>query len=344
MSEVQSDAARERVEQLLPMDVNHREGWAIDITAAFQSLEIEPSTNNICAVIAVAQQESNFQVNPPVPGLPAIAHREIDTRAARHSIPLFAVHAALQLQSPNGQSYDMRISHASTEKDLSDLFEDFISMAPLGKRLFSDWNPVRTAGPMQVSIAFAEKHAAQKRYPYSPFDTVRAEVFTRRGGLYFGIAHLLDYPVSYDDMAFRFADYNAGHYSSRNAALQNAISIASGMRLALDGDLVGYGADADKTSKTEAAVRRIGRRIDMTDAQIHDDLERGEEADFDRTQLYKRVFALAEKMKKHSLPRAMAPEIRLQSPKITRALTTDWFMHRVEDRYERCMARSAAMH
>jgi hypothetical protein len=344
MSEVESDAARERIEKLLPADVNHREGWAIDIAAAFQSLEITPDTDNICAVLAVAAQESNFQVNPPVAGLPKIARREIDARAARYGIPLFAVHAAFQLQSPTGESYDARLSKATTEKALSDIFDDFIGMVPLGKRLFADWNPVRTAGPMQVSIAFAEKHAAQHRYPYQPFDTVRAEVFTRRGGLYFGIAHLLDYPVTYDDMAFRFADYNAGHYASRNAALQNAISIASGAPLALDGDLVGYGADAGKPSKTEEAVRRIGRRIDMNDAQIRSDLERGEAADFDHTQLYKRVFALAEKKRKRSLPHAMAPQIRLQSPKITRTLTTDWFMHRVDDRYERCVARSAALH
>ena len=38
---------------------------------------------------------------------------------------------------------------------MSELFEDFIDRVPLGRTFFADRNPVRTAGPMQVSVAFA---------------------------------------------------------------------------------------------------------------------------------------------------------------------------------------------
>ena len=134
---------------------------------------------------------------------------------------------------------------------------------------------------MQVSIAFAERQAQERRYPYPMTGTVRAEVFTRRGGLYFGIAHLLDYAAPYDDMVFRFADFNAGHYASRNAAFQNAVNIASGKRLALDGDLLIEGSD--EPSATELAIRSIGGRLELSDAQIRSALEQGDEAEFERT-------------------------------------------------------------
>lgn len=324
----------------MPSNVASARDWAGDIFTAFETLGIPPTTEHVCGTLAIAGQESNFQVDPVVPGLPAIARREIEARAASHHIPGFMVSSALELRSPNGQTYSERIERARTERDLSDLFEDFIGSVPLGERLFADWNPVRTGGPMQVSVTFAEKHAKEKRYPYPVQRNIRAEVFTRRGGLYFGIAHLFDYPAAYDDMLFRFADYNAGFYASRNAAFQNAVNIVSGKRLALDGDLLREGSD--EPSETEVAIRSIAGRLNLDETQIHSALERGERADFEQTTLYQRLFALADKVPPgRPVPRAMVPRIRLESPKITRSnLTTEWFAQRVDARYEQCLARA----
>ena len=335
---VDPDAVRAEIVRLMPAKADSAQGWAIDIFAAFEALKIPPTSEHICAVLAVTEQESNFQVDPPVPDLPAIARREIEARAASHHIPKIMVGAALEIHSPNGLSFRERLENARTEKDLSELFEDFIGSVPLGEQLFGDWNPVRTGGPMQVSIEFAEKQAKEKHYPYPVEGNIRSEVFTRRGGLYFGVAHLLAYTAPYDYMVFRFADYNAGHYASRNAAFQNAVNIVSKKRLALDGDLLIEGAD--KPSNTELAIRTIGE-LGLTDAQIRTALEQGEESEFERTSLYSRVLALADKAPPgRPVPRAIVPRIQLVSPKITRNLTTDWFARRVDDRYRRCLVNA----
>ncbi|MDF3933793.1 DUF1615 domain-containing protein [Pseudomonas citronellolis] len=327
---------RASVAKLLPANVGDRTGWATDIQVAFAAQRIRPSRENLCSVLAITEQESNFQADPQVPGLGRIARAEMNKRAARLHIPELLLDAALALKSPTGQSYSQRLEKVRSERELSAIFDDFIGMVPLGQQLFGRFNPVRTGGPMQVSVAFAEQHA--EGYPYARKGTLRQEVFSRRGGMYFGIAHLLGYPVDYERPLYRFADFNAGWYASRNAAFQRAVSLASGIPLALDGDLIRY--DSSAAGATELAVRALGPRLGLNDSEIRRALEQGERAEFAETTLYAKVYALAEKNEGKPLARAILPGITLHSPKITRNLTTAWFAQRVDERYQRCLARA----
>lgn len=328
---------RAQIVRLMPAKTADREGWAADIQTAFTAQSLEPSVENLCSVLAVTEQESTYQFDPAVPGMAKIARGEINRRADRLHIPAALIRRALQIRSPNGKTYAARLDSARTEKDLSAIFDDFIGMVPMGGTLFGSLNPVRTGGPMQVSIAFAEKQA--KGYPYPVDGTIRREVFSRRGGMYFGIAHLLGYPADYPQSIYRFADFNAGWYASRNAAFQSAVSRATGIKLALDGDLILF--DSTSPGATELAVRSLGTRLDMSHSAIFSQLKQGDTLDFQETEVYERVFELAEQAAGKKLPRAILPGITLQSPKITRDLTTAWFAERVDDRRERCVQRAA---
>jgi len=324
------------VRRTIPASVKDREGWAQDLATTFSSQKLSPTLENICSVLAVAQQESNYQSDPVVPGLNKIAWKEIDKRAERMHIPTMLVHTALKIPSPNGKSYSERLDKVRTEKELSAIFDDFIGMVPVGQKLFGSLNPVRTGGPMQISVAFAEQHT--DGYPWKMEGTVRQEVFSRRGGLWFGTYHLLNYPANYTAPIYRFADFNAGLYASRNAAFQNAISKATGVKLALDGDLILYGSS--DAGSTELAVRKLGASLGMSDRDIRRQLERGDSDRLEETKLYREVYRLAEKKSGKTLPREVLPGIKLESPKITRNLTTAWFAKRVDDRRAACMAQN----
>lgn len=319
----------------MPASVKDRDAWAKDLATTFESQSLAPTLENICSVLAVAQQESNYQADPPVPGLSKIAWQEIDKRAARLHIPQFVVHTALKINSTTGKSYSERLDNVKTEKQLSAIFDDLIDRVPLGQTLFGSLNPVHTGGPMQVSIDFAEKHASG--YPWKMDGSVRQEVFSRRGGLWFGTYHLLNYPANYSAPLYRFADFNAGWYASRNAAFQNAVSKASGVKLALDGDLIRY--DTREPGKTELAVRKLAGKLDMSEREIRQQLEKGDSLAFEKTALYREVYRLAEQKSGKAQPKEMLPGIQLESPKITRNLTTAWFAQRVDDRRARCMGQ-----
>jgi len=341
---VSAQDARALIDEALPAKLADRSGWGADIYAGFTALTVAPTRDNVCAVVAVIAQESGFHVDPVIPHLGAIAKREIDARARRAHIPLLIVHSVLELKSADGRTYGERIDEAQTEKQLSDIFEDFIAGVPLGRNLFEDKNPIRTRGPMQVNIAFAEQFSAATPYPFPVGRSIADEVFTRRGSIYFGIAHLLDYRAPYQDYLYRFADFNAGQYASRNAAFQSAVALASGRKLLADGALMPPGGNGGETGETERAVRGLSEQLGLSDSAIHSGLSEGRSKGFEATQVYQRVFALAETKSGHRLPRAVLPQIKLSGPKIKRDLSTAWYAHRVEDRFKKCVrAYSSAL-
>lgn len=134
------------------------------------------------------------------------------------------------------------------ERELSAIYDDLIDMLPLEQQLLCHYNPIYTGGPKQVIISFVENHA--EYYPI--VKAIRREVFTLQGGGYFGIRHLIDYPVKYSSMLYHFSDYNAGWDASRNTTFQAAVIQLSSYPLALDVGLIHY--DSDKLSMTEKAL------------------------------------------------------------------------------------------
>jgi hypothetical protein len=250
---------------------------------------------------------------------------------------MLAVKLALLKPSADGRSYKARIDALKTEKQMNALFEDMVADAGKIGLPFEMKNPIRTGGPMQVSIDFAESQVRAWPYPYSYKGSLRNEVFTRRGGLYFGIANLLQYRVNYPQMKYRFADFNAGRYSSRNAAFQAALSVLAHKKMVLDGDLLMY--QNNQTSTTQQQLIKLAARLDMTSLAIERDLKLEKSEVFSQTRLFKRVFELAEQQTGRNFAQQVMPQIQLVSPKITRKLTTEWFAGRVDGRYKTCMAR-----
>lgn len=85
-------------------------------------------------------------------------------------------------------------------------------------------------------------------------------------------------------------------------------------------------------------------RLGLSAAEIQRDIRQEKMASFSRTVLYQRLFALADRQAGRAVPREAMPQITLNSPKIVRKLTTEWFANRVNGRYEACLARDGVRH
>ena len=329
-------------------------GWAIDLLDVLRVHSLPQSRENICSSIAIIDQESNFVSDPAVAGLGALAERTLRAKADR--VPIIGRMALQFLETtPSAKdSYMERIRSARTERDLDmtyrSMVEDASNKASLSivvqsgllNQLIEDRNDINTIGSMQVSVKFAIENAKQTRWlPMSLKDVyaVRDELYTRRGGMYYGVLQLLGYESGYARKIYRFADYNAGRYASRNAAFQNIISMLSNVKLTKDGDLLLYDRDQralKAVSQSERALRSIisSRHLNIDDKQLRGDLLREKDADFTATRTYESIRNLTKQP-----AFAEVPSIELTSPKIKHHMTTRNFAESVEKRYLRCMGK-----
>jgi hypothetical protein len=163
-------------------------------------------------------------------------------------------------------------------------------------------NPVHTIGPMQVSLQKAYDNARRRGERVESPEEMRRwlldpEMALERG-LKEGVYQLWRIYSFYrgslsPEPAVRFttADYNAGEFSSRNAAFQARVSELSGHALVLDGDLLVYsnGRAAERASNTEAAVITLLERYAAPN--IRRDLLLEKEARFSATPTARQVCA-----------------------------------------------------
>ena len=171
-------------------------------------------------------------------------------------------------------------------------------MVPMGRRLFAGWNPVRTGGPMQVSIEFA-RAARASRSPIRTRSSAASadEVFTRRGGMYFGIAHLLDYPAPLRQAALplRRLQRRPLREPQRGAAERDQRRVGHPAR-ARRRPRAPRRRRRQRRGSTESAARALadapGHRASARSAATS---SRATARALERTTLYQRVFALADK-------------------------------------------------
>jgi hypothetical protein len=351
-----------QVRAAFPEGVGDPAGWAKDLLAAFSEAGLVPDATRVCGAVAVLQQESGFQADPPVPNLGALVRSRLKEESERYGGPLgpAAMERLLQDRAPGDRrTFDERIRRLRTERELDLLFRDMleaerrehpavVATANLldtlfrGRRL-EDLNPVTTSGSMQVSVRWAVEYARARGWPDEE-ETVRDALYTRAGGLRFGVPRLWGYPLTDPDVVYRFADYNAGQYAARNAAVQRALAQLTGIRLAADGDLLVYGPDGRPTaedSETLSAFRVFRERFvpAFPESRLRADLEKGKEQALEETPSYLALRRVYREQIGTPMPAAVLPELELKSPKLRRGYSTAAYARNVLRHHRACLQR-----
>ena len=313
--------------------------WAEDIHASLLKLRLEPTKRNICTTISIIEQESNFQADPPVRGISRMLFDRIEA-AKKNFVMANLLDMRLKQKAENGKTFLDNAKRLKTERDLEEWYKEFAATkitSPILSLLKKDLDSlISTIGSMQVSVKFAERFAQKNHVAFD--GDLRAYLYTREGGVYFGMAHLLEYPADYSADIYRFADYNAGQYASRNAGFQRMVARLSGRKLAADGDLLRHDGSAPEQSETYLAVvdALLKNGESAIRQNITSDLDEGAGPGFGGTSTYATIQSIY-KAKYGNPILADLPEIDLHSDKISRPLTTKWYANRVNGRFERCM-------
>lgn len=353
--EVDTTLTAEQIATLMPNRGQQKSAWASDIYDIFNTLKIERNEQNICSVIAVIDQESNFKADPPVPNLGKSSlkelNSELDEKLGKTLAPYFRT---MLTQEPTPQnSFETQILKVKTEQQLDKLYHQMFSyfsdkyyasrITNVTKLLGGDFaerlDPITTLGSMQVHINYARDH----RRTSGNNEELRRDLYTQYGGLYYGIHRLMLYPASYSSPLYRFADYNSGMYSSRNAGFQKMLAELTGQKLDFDGDLLIYkkGNTAVQSQSEKALLQLVQQgAITLTPKQIHTDLTREKAADFVNTATYNAITTLYKAKTGKPPIAAMMPQVVISGAKLSKDYNTKWYADNVNKRYLACMNKA----
>ncbi len=354
----------EQIRKAIPSRVSERDSWAKDIFDITEQLGIPQTKQNVCTIVAVVDQESNFHADPTVPGLGAKAVKEVQDRLEEKfkeklgeniggTIAGYFQDVLKNHPSPE-DNYLSQMRRVKTERELDELYREIFDYMTkqyhvsaltgaaklVGQNFGEKLNPITTLGSMQVHIGYAKEHKRQG----GNMAELRTDLYSQYGGLYYGIHRLMMYPADYEKPIYRFGDYNSGMYSSRNAAFQSMLNDLTETALDLDGDLLLYTKDGGIRSQKSQSERELisvfaKNNFIITERQIRADLKKEKEKDFEDTMTYKALTKLyKEKIGKEPMY-AIMPEVVITGPKLSRDYNTNWFATRVNGRYESCMHR-----
>ncbi|WP_180059060.1 DUF1615 domain-containing protein [Acinetobacter sp. YH12128] len=354
----------EQIKKAIPPRVNERLSWANDIYDISDQLGIPTTKENVCTIVAVVDQESNFVADPHVPGLGEKAVKEVQDRLEEKFKDKLGdgiggtvagyFQDVLKNQPSPEDNYLSQMRRVQTERELDELYREIFDYMSkhyhvsaltgaaklVGQDIGEKLNPITTLGSMQVHIGYAKDHKRQG----GNIAALRTDMYSQYGGLYYGIHRLMMYPAEYDKPIYRFADYNSGRYSSRNAAFQSMLNDLTPAELGLDGDLLLYNKDGSpRSAKSQSETALIAvfaeNNVIATPRQIRSDLKKEKDQDFEDTLTYKAVKKLYQEKTGKEPFYAMMPEVVISGPKLSRDYNTNWFATRVDGRYQTCMHR-----
>lgn len=344
----------EAIAKLVREDVAERQPWASAVRAALIAARRVPDEDHVCQVLAVIEQESGYEPDPAVPGLAKIALSELEAEAKDKLGFLGPTALSLLIDvTPEGeaQSFRQRLETVRTERDLDRLFRDLqafhAARAPkiaaalelLAPRLRERLNPISTAGSMQVSVSFALARAGE----LEP-EAVRERLYTLEGGVTYGTLRLFVHEADYERPLYRFADYNAGLYASRNAMFQKMLRDLVGGDLTPDGDLLIWSERGRPTRQDGQSMRALlswrgSAAPDLEEARLRREVRLEKERAFEETETWRRVRESWARKTGQPPAYAALPEVALDSPKLRKDRTTAWFAQNVQRRYEDCRRR-----
>ncbi|TCB51541.1 DUF1615 family protein [Acinetobacter sp. ANC 4779] len=356
---------QDQIKHLVPPRVNDRSSWAKDIFDITDQLGIPQTKENICSIVAVVDQESNFVADPQVAGLGAKAVKEVQDRldekfkdklgdAIGGTVAGYFQEVLKNQPSPE-DNYLSQMRRVKTERELDELYREIFTYMSkhyhvsaltgaaklVGQDIAEKLNPVTTLGSMQVHIGYVKEHKRQG----GNIAELRTDLYSQYGGLYYGIHRLMMYPADYDKAIYRFADYNSGMYSSRNAAFQSMLNDLTAAELELDGDLLLYTKEGSIRSVGSQSERELisvfaANNILVTPRQIRSDLKKEKDKAFEDTATYRAVTKLYHEKTGKDPMYAIMPEVVISGPKLSREYNTNWFATRVNGRYQSCMQRA----